>query len=489
MENIFNFFRKNLLIIFALLSLFGSLVVIYFLLTSAATPTVTTTALPPRTVSPFGLQSHFMWGYDNVTIDREVAKAKEAGAKWMRFDLGWIQVEPVKGQYSSSVLARFDYAVNALKANGIEPVVVTGWVPAWANGGQAKTVAPLNDQDWQNFMQFMAARNKNVSYWELWNEPNEVNGTGLTPPDAARFTRLVQSGYRGVKAGNPAAYVISGGVLHSDVPFIRAMYANGLKGYFDYFGLHPYTEERSPLLDVDPSQNKWNFDGIPDVKAILDANGDGAKPIFVTEFGWTTSAGYHEGISEAQQGLFIKQAYERMYRDFPYIHAMILYQLKNKGTNPNSADPEENFGIIRMDFTEKLSFNDYKTAALNWNNLTTTTTSAAITTTTSPSTTTTTIPPVTTTTIVDMTKPTVRITGITEGAIVSSKTLKITVTSADNVGIASVQLYSNGNLVKTETMSTFNYTLKPRVGANTLKALAIDRSGNTAEALVNFTKR
>ena len=61
----------------------------------------------PRTVSPFGVNSHMLWGYSNATIDREMDVLQASGATWLRIDVGWNNFEPTtKGVYATSQLDR-----------------------------------------------------------------------------------------------------------------------------------------------------------------------------------------------------------------------------------------------------------------------------------------------------------------------------------------------------------------------------------------------
>jgi hypothetical protein len=45
-----------------------------------------------------------------------------------------------------------DRLLNQARANGIEPVLLVNGFPGWSNGGRDSSWAPLNPQDYANFM-------------------------------------------------------------------------------------------------------------------------------------------------------------------------------------------------------------------------------------------------------------------------------------------------------------------------------------------------
>src|SRR5690606_22856123 len=97
-----------------------------------------------------------------------------------------------------------------------------------------------------------------VHAWEIWNEQNlayEVGGY----VDIERYVHLLKAGYTGVKAGDPNALVIFGGLTPNgvndptiaidDVHYMRQIYAynNGeVKQYYDALGVHPGSNANPP---------------------------------------------------------------------------------------------------------------------------------------------------------------------------------------------------------------------------------------------------
>jgi hypothetical protein len=81
--------------------------------------------------------------------------------------------------------------------------------------------------------------------------------------------------------------------------------------------------------------------------------------------------------------------------------------------------------------------------------------------------------------IADTTAPTVQIVTPANGAVITTKNAKVQVVAQDNVGVARVELYVDGNFYAASTTATtgFSWNHVPR-GQHTLQAAAYDAAGN-----------
>src|SRR5205085_5018857 len=137
-------------------------------------------------------------------------------------------VEPAKGQYNWQLL---DNAVDAMNKAGIKVVLNPVHTPAWL-------LAPENGMrdpaEFERFMRDVAARYKGkVIGYHIWNEPNLAREVGQYVI-SSRYGEILKAGYRGVKASDPNAVVISGGLTPTgvnnpeiaidDVAFLRMLY-------------------------------------------------------------------------------------------------------------------------------------------------------------------------------------------------------------------------------------------------------------------------
>ena len=314
----------------------------------------------PRAISPFGLNSHMLWGYSNTEITRELDSVKASGATWLRIDVSWRGFETAKGTYDSGLLTKLDYIVSQGAARGIKVAPVVLAVPDWANGNKGTWAPPTNDQDFADFMRFMAARySGKITYWELGNEVNETGFWNVArSASPARYTAFLKKGYEGTKLGNPNAKVITAGLAGADFGYLKEMYAAGAKGYFDIVGVHPYTNGRSPYAE-DADHPGWAYGGMNNMKSVMDSYGDSNKTMWATELGWQTSTvGNH--VTQSVQGQYIYDSYKRLYEAFPFVETIFVYGLRNDGTDLNAAI--DNYGLLNRDFSQRPAYAAFRRA-------------------------------------------------------------------------------------------------------------------------------
>ncbi len=165
-----------------------------------------------------------------------------------------------------------------------------------------------------------------VRYWEIWNEPDLDQFWNGSVED---YHRLMQVAYNAIKATDPEAVVIFGGLAFFEDPNFLANYLALLKGdpsqaYFDILGYHYY----------------WSIYGgeakFKEVRALLDAHGLEAVSIWITESGlpvWDDdpAAQYNvpadspwRGTMEEQAAYIIQKAATAFYNGVGlYTHFMI----------------------------------------------------------------------------------------------------------------------------------------------------------------------
>jgi hypothetical protein len=122
---------------------------------------------------------------------------------------------------------------------------------------------------------------------ELYEVMNEPNCQGVS---AASYTAILRSAYSALKKADPGAFVLAAGLCvnggsYEPYTYLQAMYRAGAKGYFDAANDHPYTYPDTPL-QTNEWWNPWAY--LPQMHAIMANNGDGAKKIWLTEFGCPT---------------------------------------------------------------------------------------------------------------------------------------------------------------------------------------------------------
>lgn len=359
-----------------------------------------------------GVVSDLSWGIPQADKNREVTAMQDAGVKWTRIGLGWRNLEPSKGQYSSYYLADEDAAVAAARAAGTKVILDVIESPQWASGSTDKYAAPKNNQDLADFLTFIANRYKGqVAAYEIWNEEN---GARFWPsgPNAAAYTAMLKAAYPAVKAADPSALVVFGGLANADYRYVEAAYAAGAKGYFDVMGVHPYTcwspdfyyyvnsQSNSQEQWVAPSSSSqpagsrvtmYSYLGYREVHNSMVAAGDN-KPIWFTEFGWSSATNSSCAVDQQTQANYLTQAYQIAAQD-PYVQVALWYNFRQDYWAADSSDWDGGFGLINKDFSTKpayYAFQAYATGATTTTGGGSTTTTGGGTTTTGGGTTTTT---------------------------------------------------------------------------------------------------
>jgi len=321
-----------------------------------------------------GAQLHPLWSNTSqADFDRELDMLKQAGANTARIDLSWASLETEgRGQRSQWFVDKTDTFLDHAQARGIK-VIATLWAtPCWASSAPADLrqgcagawwdrrvdrYAPTAPSDYADAAQWVARRwGGRLHALEIWNEPNEADHSFLRSPDpAASYAAIVKSAYPAVKAVAPGLPVLAGATSFNDRAFIARLYELGLRGNHDGISIHPYSENRDPDLTRGPGMEKWTFrQGVAWIRELMVANGDGAKGLWLTELGWSTcTANNGWCVPEAKQAEYVADSV-RIAREWSYVKAMVVYNLRDKSSNPGSREGQ--FGLVRRDFTPKPAY-------------------------------------------------------------------------------------------------------------------------------------
>jgi hypothetical protein len=319
------------------------------------------------------------------TPDR-VTEAIATGAKQVRIFALWKDFEPhARGEYPSNevnlanTIKVYDDAIRLLNAAGVKPLFVVTEAPAWANGSADVNVPPTDVNDFADFLKRFAAHNKAVgpvAGYEVWNEPDE-NVFWHPGPDATKYTAMLRAAYTAIKAGDPAATVVAGPMTGNDYAWLENLYTAGAAGSFDVVAVHTDTSclDRGPdeFYREDGRLARFTFLGYRTVHETMDAHGDGGKPIWMSELGWSSTNGgpasctrgmwtgqKPSGVSEGNQAAFLAKAYSCLAND-PYVTQADWFTLRD--TTGESVDELNHYGLLRTDGTGKPALNAFKAVA------------------------------------------------------------------------------------------------------------------------------
>jgi hypothetical protein len=318
-------------------------------------------ALPKTSIAAVrGVAPDLTWGTTARDQDRTASVLNDIGARWVRLNASWANAEPLRGKYSAAWLSRYDRAVALARGAGARIVMLASQSPFWASGSEDSETAPRDTGDFARFMGFLAKRYRGkVEAYEVWNEEN-IPRFWSTGPDPVAYVRLLKTAYAAIKQADPTATVVFGGLSLNDYAFVERAYESGVKGYFDVMSVHPYACDRPPGAighGADGRMTPSSFPAYREVRHSMLVRGDD-KPIWFTEFGWSTTTEAC-GVSEETQADYLTRAYRFVEQD-PYVQIAFWYSLRNNYWQGDADTIEARFGLLRTDFSRKPAYEAFK---------------------------------------------------------------------------------------------------------------------------------
>jgi hypothetical protein len=309
----------------------------------------------------FGISDPDLTGETAKVQASQLAAMKAVGITSVRLDASWNMVQhDGPGEFYWTLL---DQAVRSARAAGMSVDLIIDGCPPWAalpGTSGDPSPQPASSAQYATWAAEVAARYapKGVNMFEIWNEPNNVLFWQPAPNPSAYTADLVAA-YAAIKAVDPSAFVISGGLApvatdatdSSPIDFLRAMYADGAKGSFDALGYHPYSYPALP--DTYEPWSGWSqmAQTRPSIRSVMTSHGDGGKPIWITEVGAPSSG--PDGVGAAAQAAEFTQAIAAA-KATTWIGGFYLYTWQDAGTNPS--DNGDWFGLLQAGGSPKSAY-------------------------------------------------------------------------------------------------------------------------------------
>jgi len=264
----------------------------------------------------------------------------------VRAEFHWSQIEPVRG--GAFQWERYDRMVAGYNAHGIKVQAILTYIPQ----GYGTDWSAI-DKGFQRFAAAVVARyaKRGVHYWEVFNEPNLPGYGWLTKradatKNLAGYALLLARANAAVRAHDPRGVVILGGVAsdqHRGLALEKTMatlYDLGVANCFDVMAFHPYGY-----------QNQF-----PKARARVDSvmarHGDGNKPVWFNEYGWTEQGAMDLGRnSNRTNNPMLAALNQRSSADALFWFAAKDYSAK-RGT--------PSFGLATFDLEKRPSFETFK---------------------------------------------------------------------------------------------------------------------------------
>jgi hypothetical protein len=141
--------------------------------------------------------------------------------------------------------------------------------------------------------------------WQIWNEPNLPSYWGGRP-DPAAYGALLKPTAAAIRAVDPNAEIVTGGIPESKIgmslsKFMKGLVKSSAKDSFDTVAVHPYAKNVSGVLG-----------GVERAKAALDAVGLTNVNLRITEVGWATGKlGSDFTVNEKRQSELVAELLQR----------------------------------------------------------------------------------------------------------------------------------------------------------------------------------
>lgn len=213
----------------------------------------------------------------------------KAGASWIRRNsLLWSAVEPNEGERNWDALAKLEQELQDASQRGLQVVLVVSSTPKWAQKVPGSFCGPVSEDKLLSFARFMndvvnrySVAPYNIKYWEIWNEPDIA--PNIVAPDSVfgcwgddtdayygggYYAEMLKQVYPQVKAANPKAQVLVGGLLLDCDPvnppvgeqcipagYLEGILRSGGGDFFDGVSYHAYDFYTGPF---EYGNHNWN---------------------------------------------------------------------------------------------------------------------------------------------------------------------------------------------------------------------------------------
>lgn len=274
-------------------------------------------ALDPR----FGVGLHV----ENDYYADAAQLAASLGIGLARNDILWARNETTRGVYDFQPY--YADSFDALHAEGIHLLGIVNY----GNKLYGDKNVPSNPEALAAYGRYAAAiaQRFDLVGLEVFNEFNHdrfnTAGCGTAP---TCYIPLLQSVHDAVRAVNPDLPIVAGSTALYDAEWFDGLWQAGAMAYTDIVSYHPYELTNSGLADA-----------IDQSKSSMQTFGGQVKPIWVSEFGTSSTLA---GTTQEEQGLdVLKGAATTLGKG---VDKFFWYDLINDSTDPNLG--QGNFGLF-----------------------------------------------------------------------------------------------------------------------------------------------
>ena len=316
----------------------------------------------PLVSNRFPLETVFGAEMDQITTDGGLDQVAAANTTWVRRNgVLWADVEPDKGTRNWGALAGLEQELRDASAKNLQVILIVRKTPLWAQKVSGSFCGPIKLEElgaFGNFMYDLVSRYSvapyKVRYWEIWNEPDVdpalaayIGGDSIPFGcwgdqnddyyGGRYYAEMLKAAYPRIKAADPQAQVLVGGLLldcdprgspsvcasltppHTDKPakFLEGILLGGGGPYFDGVSFHTYDVYWGALGQYKmPNWNTaWDTTGptviakAGFVKSVLTAYGFSGKFLMNTETAILCRSCSNDAIYETTKAYYVAQSY------------------------------------------------------------------------------------------------------------------------------------------------------------------------------------
>lgn len=277
--------------------------------------------------------------------DNGIKQVRDLGAQYLVQVFSWSEIEPTSGEYHWEYT---DWLLRASEYYGLRVIARIDKPPAWALNSTPGS-PPTDVREYADFVAEVASRYRGrIAAYIIWNEPNLSREWGNRRPDAASYVQLLRAATERIRLIDPDASILSAGLAPTneqtdagidDRDYLRAMYAAGARDAFDIMAVHPYGFANPPD-DPHGAHKGLNLARLQDLRDIMVANGDSNKPVWITEFGYTTtpSPGSEElVVTEEQQAEYLVRGFEFIKQKWDWVQLYTVWNLPGEAAQSEGA--------------------------------------------------------------------------------------------------------------------------------------------------------
>jgi polysaccharide biosynthesis protein PslG len=256
-----------------------------------------------------GAATHPLWADSTAAQnDRELDMLVAAGANVVRIDLSWSSLQQGgRDEYAQWYVDKADRFFASARARGLRAIATFWSTPCWASTAPddvkqgcagawwnrgVERYPPADPADFARAAAWVADRwGADLAALEIWNEPNCYCFFRSSTP-VADYAPLLRSSYEAVKQAAPGLPVLGASLLFSDGGFLDALYRQDVGGHMDGVSVRPFSQGRDPADPTIPEGNLMfsYLHGVPWLRDVMVAHGDGDKELWFTELGWSSCA-------------------------------------------------------------------------------------------------------------------------------------------------------------------------------------------------------